>query len=269
VARRAKYDPFNDYYVILGVNPSASPEQIQSAFRERAKAVHPDRNADPQAKELFQRLNEAYDILTDPQRRAEFDRQRAAAGFGPRYTGPNFRRNGPLWRAVIFGLWRGPYRVVFLILIAIMALNAGFILFTSVNLSGNASPADSNATSSPLPIVPLPGPQRPASSDCPANARIDSPADNTTLSGTFAIAGNAQGTYELDWATVLTDPTGRPQPFNWQLLVRSTTLPTDHILADETLTAPLPHPAELVIRLIVTPGNQQSSQICQIAVHLS
>lgn len=73
----------NDYYAILGVSPEASPEEIKRAFRKLALETHPDRNpGDRQAEEQFKKINEAYGVLSDPQKRAEYDRYRAM-GHGP------------------------------------------------------------------------------------------------------------------------------------------------------------------------------------------
>ncbi|ROQ93259.1 DnaJ domain-containing protein [Desulfosoma caldarium] len=67
----------NDYYAILGVSPKASPEEIKRAFRKLALETHPDRNpGDRQAEERFKKINEAYGVLSDPQKRAEYDRYR-------------------------------------------------------------------------------------------------------------------------------------------------------------------------------------------------
>ncbi|MCB9171069.1 MAG: J domain-containing protein [Flavobacteriales bacterium] len=67
----------HDHYKVLGVDRHASPTQIRTAFLDRAKQWHPDRNPSPRATEAFQLLNRAYDTLRDPGRRARFDAQLA------------------------------------------------------------------------------------------------------------------------------------------------------------------------------------------------
>jgi molecular chaperone DnaJ len=64
-----------DYYKILGVSRGASDDEIKKAFRRQAKAHHPDRNQDdPEAERRFVEVNEAYDVLSDSQKRAAYDR---------------------------------------------------------------------------------------------------------------------------------------------------------------------------------------------------
>jgi hypothetical protein len=66
-----------DYYARLGVQPSASPEEIRAAYREKAQETHPDHNPDdPEAADQFQRVKEAYQVLHDPERREAYDRAR-------------------------------------------------------------------------------------------------------------------------------------------------------------------------------------------------
>ncbi|MCS6898772.1 MAG: J domain-containing protein [Myxococcales bacterium] len=71
-----------DPYEVLGVGRDASPDEIKAAFRKMAAKHHPDRNPnDPEAQERFKEINGAYQILSDPQKRAMFDRF-GAAGLG-------------------------------------------------------------------------------------------------------------------------------------------------------------------------------------------
>lgn len=65
------------YYDRLGVKPTASPQQIRQAFRELSKLYHPDTTTLPaeEATEKFQQLNEAYGILSSPDRRWTYDKQ--------------------------------------------------------------------------------------------------------------------------------------------------------------------------------------------------
>ncbi len=64
---------FKDYYRILGVDRKADSKAIGEAFRRLARQYHPDVNKDPQAAEKFKEINEAYQVLSDPQKRARYD----------------------------------------------------------------------------------------------------------------------------------------------------------------------------------------------------
>ena len=65
---------YKDYYKILGVSRNASAEEIKGAYRKLAMQYHPDRNpGDKQAEERFKEMNEAYQVLSDPQKRARYD----------------------------------------------------------------------------------------------------------------------------------------------------------------------------------------------------
>ena len=72
-----------DYYDILGIKRDASAETIKKAFRKLAKKYHPDSNAgNPQAEQMFKDVNEAYSILSDPEKKKLYDRFGHAA-FAP------------------------------------------------------------------------------------------------------------------------------------------------------------------------------------------
>lgn len=62
-----------DYYNVLGVNRNASDKEINSAYRKLAKKYHPDINHEPGAEEKYKKINEAYEVLHDQQKRAQYD----------------------------------------------------------------------------------------------------------------------------------------------------------------------------------------------------
>ncbi|MGC9358127.1 MAG: molecular chaperone DnaJ, partial [Anaerolineae bacterium] len=66
--------PNNDYYSVLGVARSASQEEIKIAYRKLARKYHPDVSKEPDAEERFKEVNEAYEVLSDPEKRNMYDR---------------------------------------------------------------------------------------------------------------------------------------------------------------------------------------------------
>jgi molecular chaperone DnaJ len=78
-----------DYYEILGVQKNVSPQELKSAFRKVALQYHPDRNpGDKEAEDKFKEASEAYEVLSDPERRARYDRfGHAGAGGGAGFEG--------------------------------------------------------------------------------------------------------------------------------------------------------------------------------------
>ena len=62
-----------DYYEVLGLSKGASDEEIKRAFRKLAKQYHPDVNKEPGAEEKFKEIGEAYAVLSDPQKKAQYD----------------------------------------------------------------------------------------------------------------------------------------------------------------------------------------------------
>jgi molecular chaperone DnaJ len=95
-----------DSYEVLGVERDASEQQIKKAFRQLARELHPDVNAhDPDAEEKFKEAAEAYEILSDPERRATYDRYGheglRSGGYAPNFDG--FGSIGDLFNAFFGG----------------------------------------------------------------------------------------------------------------------------------------------------------------------
>ncbi|MFI6516347.1 molecular chaperone DnaJ [Spirillospora sp. NPDC050679] len=63
----------NDYYATLGVRRDASPDEVKKAYRRLARELHPDVNPDPETQEKFKEITQAYEVLSDPQKREMYD----------------------------------------------------------------------------------------------------------------------------------------------------------------------------------------------------
>ncbi len=81
-----------DFYETLGVSKNATKDDIKSAYRKQAMAWHPDKNKSPDAEEKFKEINEAYEVLSNDQKRAAYD-QFGHAAFDPSQGGGNFGGN--------------------------------------------------------------------------------------------------------------------------------------------------------------------------------
>ena len=89
-----------DYYEVLGVQKTATDAELKSAFRQAAKKYHPDLHPnDTEAEAKFKEVNEAYNVLSDPQKRAQYDQfghaafdpsAGASGGYGGAYTTTGF-----------------------------------------------------------------------------------------------------------------------------------------------------------------------------------
>ena len=91
---------YKDYYKILGVERNASEDDIRKAYRKLAMQYHPDRNPnDKQAEERFKEINEAYQVLSDPQKRGAYDRLGSDYSNWQQRGAPGNFQLGPLcWR---------------------------------------------------------------------------------------------------------------------------------------------------------------------------
>src|SRR5437588_4310726 len=93
---------YKDYYKALGVARGAGADDIKKAFRKLARKYHPDVNpGDKKAEEKFKEINEAYEVLSDPDKRHKYDT------LGPNWQeqfGPNFAGTR---RSYQYSSWRG------------------------------------------------------------------------------------------------------------------------------------------------------------------
>ncbi len=64
---------YRDYYAVLGVDRKASADDIKKAYRRLARKYHPDVNSEPDAEDKFKEMGEAYEVLSDPEKRAAYD----------------------------------------------------------------------------------------------------------------------------------------------------------------------------------------------------
>jgi len=80
-----------DYYEVLGVNRESSKDEIKDAYRKLALQYHPDRNKDPAAEEKFKEISEAYAVLSDDQKRQQYDTL-GHSGFDQRYSSEDIFR---------------------------------------------------------------------------------------------------------------------------------------------------------------------------------
>ncbi len=80
----------NDYYADLGVSRDASSEDIKRAYRRAARRLHPDVNPGPEAEEQFKKVSQAYDVLSDPDKKRQYDMGADPYASGAAFSGAGF-----------------------------------------------------------------------------------------------------------------------------------------------------------------------------------
>ena len=100
-----------DYYEVLGLSKGASEDDIKKAYRKLAKKYHPDINKEADAEAKFKEINEAYEVLSDPQKKATYDQFGhagmdgfAGSGFGDGFGGMNMDDLGDIFSSFMGGM---------------------------------------------------------------------------------------------------------------------------------------------------------------------
>ncbi|MCS6869937.1 MAG: J domain-containing protein [Anaerolineae bacterium] len=299
--RVVRYNPQNDFYRLLGIPSDASTEQIQQAFRRKAKEVHPDRNPErvAWATEQFRRLNEAYEVLSDPVQRYEYDRQRRQANpavyaaeatwrarSSSTYSGtarppepsdseafwtwyrnvkPRYTRYNDPYAAAVRNLFFSPYRYVLAILGIVFFANIVFISLAQHNgLMQRALQQEQTAVA--LALVPTQTHAAAINARCPEpNVRIVLPRPNSRVNAAgFSIYGTADHPdfdyYEL-YALARSNTTQQPS-----LLLASVRRPVRNSVLVEMADVSRLGATHYTLRLTVFLKNGSALPPCEVDV---
>ena len=93
---------FKDYYEVLGVPRTSDQKEIKKAYRKLARKYHPDVNKNADAEERFKKVAEAYDVLSNPEKRRRYDQLGTNYKDGQDFSPP------PGWKNVHFGSYEAP-----------------------------------------------------------------------------------------------------------------------------------------------------------------
>ena len=107
-----RFVPINNYYELLGITRNATPEDIKRAFRKLAMQYHPDRNPSREkwANEKFKQINEACEVLSDPDKRATYDTQldsQVRVPCKPNRPAQSEQKGFPGWAKILAGVGVG------------------------------------------------------------------------------------------------------------------------------------------------------------------
>lgn len=222
-----RYDPYNDFYLLLGIASDADTEAVQRAFRQRAKSVHPDLNQARQewANEQFRLISEAHAILSDRALRLQYDRQRrrfhpddqyisddfwtrSHATPGETTPPPDFSQGFERWKrgfnyasprvvyaAAFRNLMKGPYRYLVYLMGALFMVNVVLIALGTFGRFETVRAAPTATASLEAPVFVISTPQKtPAPDPSCANpdVTITSPEPEAALNfDAFDIVGSA------------------------------------------------------------------------------
>jgi curved DNA-binding protein len=145
--------PSKDYYQILGVSRTASSEEIKKAYRKLAMQYHPDRNKDKKAEAKFKEISEAYAVLSDVEKRKQYD-MFGAEGFQKRYTQEDIFNNfdfGSIFNEFGFGGGRASGPNIFTHIFGNMGNGPGQTYSRGRRTSSYGSPFTDFETSSQTP----------------------------------------------------------------------------------------------------------------------
>ncbi len=292
--RRIRYDPSKDLYIVLGIQPAATEDDIRRAFRQRAKAVHPDLN--PQdagwAHQQFQRLNEAYDTLSDQALRAEYDTKRRAYHRGrgpdgvawwnrphprsapppdssdsnPRPPRPIVQRR-PTWSSMRRRERIRPYQLLFVI--------SAFVLCGSVFSSMVHGPSNRPEMSDNAVVLVAPeGAEAATPSGVPlcssSGALIQEPPSGANVTGRFVVRGTANDEH-FAWYTVEIASSATPgaevtPAFSPVMMLMGTKPIENGLLVPESMTQNLA-PGDYSLRLVVWRADGSGLPPCEVRFH--